>query len=62
MKPVAYQSRTQPDRWIVEQVMPEDDGQVYMTFFLGCDAERRAREYAKMVYDAGDATQLGTPL
>lgn len=49
MKPVIYESRTQPGYWIVEQCMPEDDGQVYMAFFLGCEAERRAREYAKMV-------------
>lgn len=42
----AFQDKADAETWRVEGIDYDNDGVVYVTLFLGPDAEKRAREYA----------------
>lgn len=44
--------RDTPGAWSVEAVDYEGDGEIYLAVFSGPESRMRAKEYARMKYDA----------
>lgn len=48
---VAVEERKdQPGAWTVEAIDHAQDGSIYQAIFIGPDAQKRAKEYAKFKY------------
>ena len=46
-----------PGIWTVEAIAFGSEGEVYQALFIGPDAERRARDYARFAYGDGPSSQ-----
>jgi hypothetical protein len=42
--------KDEPGVWTVEAIDMANDGEIYQALFVGLDAEKRAREYARFKY------------